>query len=159
EPADRLVHDGMVKILDMGLVRLVSSVNQVSISSLTQEGTVMGTPDYIAPEQCRNARTADIRSDLYSLGCTFYYLLTSQPPFPAGTLIEKLLHHQLDEPRPLEELRPEVPPPVREVVRRLMAKEPNDRYQTPAEVAQVLASLPPDSGPARPVPEVSPDEN
>lgn len=132
----------LVKILDMGLVRLVEpSEGQGSIGSLTREGSVMGTPDYIAPEQARNAHRVDIRADLYSLGCTLYYLLTGQTPFPEGSLIEKLLMHQMDEPLPLEELRPQVPAEVQAVVRRLMAKRPEDRFQMPLEVAEVLATL------------------
>ena len=101
----------------------------------------MGTPDYIAPEQARDSHTADIRADLYSLGCTLYFLLTGRAPFPGGSLTEKLLKHQMDEPRPVEELRPETPPAVAAVVRKLMAKRPGDRYQTPAEAAAALASV------------------
>jgi serine/threonine-protein kinase len=87
----------------------------------------MGTPDYIAPEQSRAARDIDIRADPYSLGCTFYFLLTGRPPFPEGTLISKCLKHQMDEPEPVEQLRPEVPAAVAEVVRKLMAKKREER--------------------------------
>ncbi len=80
---------------------------------MTRKGTVMGTPDYIAPEQALDSHTVDIRADLYCLGCTFYYLLTGRVPFPGGTLTEKLLKHQLDEPRPVEQLRPECRRPWR----------------------------------------------
>jgi WD40 repeat protein len=98
----------------------------------------MGTPDYIAPEQALDSHTVDIRSDLYSLGCTLYFLLTRQVPFPGGTLGEKLVKHQLKEPQPVEQLRPEVSPAVAAVLRKMMAKRPGDRYQTPAEVARAL---------------------
>jgi Leucine-rich repeat (LRR) protein len=100
----------------------------------------MGTPDFIAPEQARDSHTADIRSDLYSLGCTLYYLLTGQVPFPGGSLTEKLLKHQMDAARPLRGLRPEVPPAVAAVLDRLMAKRPEQRYQSPAEVAAALTA-------------------
>src|SRR5262249_33340942 len=83
---------GMVKILDMGLARLHTpdeAEEAASTTALTQEGAVMGTADYISPEQATNAHRVDIRSDLYSLGCTFYFLLTGQAPFPGGTFMEK----------------------------------------------------------------------
>jgi WD40 repeat protein len=101
----------------------------------------MGTPDYVAPEQALNSRQADIRSDLYSLGCTFYHLLSGQPPFPGGTLTEKLLKHQLEQPMPVERFRPEVPEWVVLVVRKLMAKRPEARYQTPRDLAADLEAL------------------
>src|SRR5262249_47733006 len=107
-------------------------------SVVTREGTVMGTPDYIAPEQALESHTADVRADLYSLGCTFYHLLTGRAPFPGGSLMEKLLKHRLEEPKPLELCRPDVPAGVAGVVRRLMAKSPEDRYQTPAELVEAL---------------------
>jgi serine/threonine-protein kinase len=132
----------VVKILDMGLARVQQPAGEESGTTLTHEGAVMGTPDYIAPEQARSARGVDIRADLYSLGCTLYFLLTGRVPFPGGTLAQKLLSHQLDEPRPVEELRPETPPAVTAVLRQLMAKRPEDRYQTPAEAAEALAAAP-----------------
>lgn len=128
-----------VKLLDMGLARL-STMNAAS-TPLTQSGAVVGTPDYLAPEQARNPRNADIRADLYALGCTLYFLLTGRSPFGGDTLTEALLKHQFEEAVPLETIRPDVDLPVREVVRRLMAKRPEDRYQTPAELAEVLESL------------------
>jgi serine/threonine-protein kinase len=133
---------GVVKILDMGLARLVPLTEaRKGDGSLTEEGQMMGTPDYIAPEQARNARSVDIRADLYSLGCTFYYLVTGRPPFPEGSTIEKLLMHQLNQPPPIRDLRPSVPREVIAVVNRLMAKEPADRYQKPADVVAVLTEL------------------
>jgi serine/threonine-protein kinase len=129
-----------VKLVDLGVVRMQHPVGEES-RTLTQFGTVMGTPDYIAPEQARNAHLADIRSDLYSLGCTFFFLLTGKTPYPGGTLTEKLLRHQLDQPLSIEEVRPGVPPDVVVVLRRLMAKRPQDRYQTPAELATALEGV------------------
>src|SRR5262249_35553180 len=122
-----------------------------SSSSLTQEGSVMGTPDYIAPEQALDSHTADIRADIYSLGCSLYYLLTRLPPFPGGTLAEKLVKHQLQDPPAVDQLRPDVPPALAAVVRKMLAKRPEDRYQTPAEVAVALAPFAyPPGGPAFP---------
>jgi serine/threonine protein kinase len=141
-----------IKILDMGVARLIQLPDDHdSISALTKEGRVVGTPDYMAPEQAVNSAKADIRADLYSLGCTFYQLLTNQPPFPGGTPMEKLLKHRIDQPKPLEQLRPEVPPAVASVVRKLMAKKVDERYQTPAEVVQALDVLIAKSA-ARPLP-------
>jgi formylglycine-generating enzyme required for sulfatase activity/serine/threonine protein kinase len=135
----------VVKVLDLGLARFQGNLGSDSKvgESLTQENTVVGTPDFIAPEQILNARSADIRADLYSLGCTFYFLLTGRPPFPGESLGEKLVRHQLHEPDLVELLRPDVPADVTAIVRKLMAKRPEDRYQTPGELAAVLGALPP----------------
>jgi serine/threonine protein kinase len=133
---------GQVKISDFGLARLGEAGNDVleePDTLQTRQNTVMGTPDYIAPEQARDLHRTDIRSDLYSLGCTFYFLLTGQVPFPGGSILEKLVRHGTEEPPPLEQLRPDVPAAVAAIVRRLMAKKPEDRFQTPAELAAALA--------------------
>jgi tRNA A-37 threonylcarbamoyl transferase component Bud32 len=136
-----LTAQGVVKILDLGLAQLGTfTADEESGGTLTQEGLVMGTLDYIAPEQVNNSHTVDIRADLYSLGCTFYHLLTGWPPFPACRPVEKLYKHRYEEPLPIERRRPEVPPALAAVVRRLLAKRPSDRYQTPAELAAVLAT-------------------
>src|SRR5436190_21696511 len=100
---------------------------------------MLGTPDYIAPEQTRDARRADIRSDLYSLGCSLYYLLTGGPPFRANSLYELLQAHHSMDALPLNLARPEVPVEVAAIVAKMMAKEPDRRFQTPAEVASALA--------------------
>jgi uncharacterized protein (TIGR03067 family) len=99
----------------------------------------MGTPDYIAPEQAADAHAADVRADIYSLGCTLYDLLTGQPPFPEGNAVEKVLAHAERTPVPLTERRRDVPPALARVVERMMAKDPARRYPTPAAVAQALA--------------------
>ncbi len=131
----------LVKVLDMGLARLnVHADDEYASSTLTQEGAVMGTPDYIAPEQAMDSRGADVRADLYSLGCTFYFLLTGQVPFPGGTVMEKLLKHQNQPPRSVLDFRADVPPAVAAVVHRLMAKRPEQRFQTPAELLVALAA-------------------
>ena len=106
-----------------------------STQSLTQVGTVIGTPDYIAPEQARDAHAADIRADIYSLGCTLYDLLTGKPPFPEGTAFTKVMGHLERHPQPLVVVRPEVPPALAQVVDKMLAKDPAQRYQTPAELA------------------------
>jgi hypothetical protein len=134
--------NGLVKILDMGLARLDEpSPGQDASTTMTQEGVVMGTPDYLAPEQALDAHAADIRADLYSLGCTFYYLLAGQVPFPGGTFMEKINKHSFDEPTPLDELHPGIPISVTDIVSKLMAKKPEDRFQTPGELAQALEAI------------------
>jgi serine/threonine-protein kinase len=125
-----------VKILDLGLARINSEEN--IDASLTRDRGVMGTPDYISPEQARDPRSADIRSDLYSLGCTFYYLLAGHPPFPNGTSLEKVMCHQLERPRAITQLRPDVPQEVSQILRKLLSKARDDRYQTPAALADEL---------------------
>jgi formylglycine-generating enzyme required for sulfatase activity/WD40 repeat protein/serine/threonine protein kinase len=129
-----------VKLLDMGLARFEREADERS-STLTQEGTIMGTPDYIAPEQARDSHSADIRADLYSLGCTLYFLLTGKVPFPGGSVTEKLLKHQLDMPTPVQQFRPDVPDEVAALLQKLLAKKPEERFQTPAELAAALQSL------------------
>jgi hypothetical protein len=139
-----LTADGQtVKVLDLGLARLIPQPGdrQGSSSTLvTGQGAVVGTPDFIAPEQILDAHAADVRADLYSLGCTLYYLLTGQVPFPGETAGGKIGHHLLWEPPAVERLRPDVPPWLAALLRRLMAKSPDDRYQSPAELVAALAA-------------------
>jgi tRNA A-37 threonylcarbamoyl transferase component Bud32 len=130
---------GLVKVLDLGLVRWLRAKEELGqVTTLTMEGAVIGTPDYMAPEQTVNAHAVDIRADVYSLGCTLYHLLTGRVPFPDRSVTQKLLKHQLAEPYPVEGLRPDLPPELAAVLRKLMAKKPEDRYQTPAEAAEAL---------------------
>jgi tRNA A-37 threonylcarbamoyl transferase component Bud32 len=144
--------DEVVKLADLGLARLDRHAPGQSSTRLTEESALVGTPDYIAPEQVRDAHAADIRSDLYSLGCTLYHLLAGRPPAPAGPLGYKLSWHQTGAPRPLRGLRPEVPEGVARVVEKLMARSPADRYQTPAEAAAALAAVLAEVAPAAPAP-------
>jgi WD40 repeat protein/serine/threonine protein kinase len=131
-----------IKLLDLGLARFVAEGDAIlSSTELTREGMAMGTADFMAPEQGENARAVDIRADIYSLGCTLFYLLTGGPPFPGGSLVEKMLRHRYETPPAVEQLRPGLPPRLLPVLHRMMAKEPADRYQTPAETAQALAGL------------------
>jgi transglutaminase-like putative cysteine protease len=130
---------GQVKILDFGLARLAQRPDQADDEGLTGTNVIMGTGDYIAPEQTHDSHSVDIRADIYSLGCTLYFLLTGRPPFPGGSFLDKIIRHATDTPPPLAALRPEVPAALAAVVERMMAKRPADRFQTPAEVAEALA--------------------
>jgi serine/threonine-protein kinase len=130
----------LIKILDWGLACLrPPSERRAGPANGTPTRAIIGTADYLSPEQARNADLADIRSDLYSLGCTLYFLLTGQPPFPGGSLMQKLIQHQQAEPAPVESLNPDVCPALAAVVRRLLAKQPEDRFQTPAALALGLS--------------------
>jgi WD40 repeat protein len=140
--------EGVVKILDFGLARLarVESLPEGETptdSSLTAAGSIMGSADYIAPEQATDPRTADIRADIYSLGCTLYTLLTGSVPFPEGSIRDKIAAHQT---RPVPVPR-RLPAGLAAILRRMTAKDPAARYATPAEVA---AALKPFTKPARP---------
>jgi serine/threonine protein kinase len=131
----------VLKVADFGLARLHSAPTSSGADTIkAKTGSLMGTIDYISPEQANDFHAVDIRSDLYSLGCTFYHLLAGRVPFPGETAMEKLVKHFMVEPVALEEVRPEVPPAVASIVRRLMAKDMAQRFQTPAELACELAS-------------------
>lgn len=131
--------EGQVKILDFGLARLSEPETAPSAKPLTGEGAIMGTADYMAPEQAGEARHADIRADIYSLGCTLYELLTGQVPYPGGSAIQKITRRARDSATPPTELRREIPPALGAIVAKMMARTPDDRYATPGEVAAVLA--------------------
>jgi WD40 repeat protein len=126
---------GVVKVLDFGLARLAGPAEA---APLTQAGVVLGTPDYMAPERAGSLPTADIRADIYSLGCTLYFLLAGHPPFPEGTFVQKLANHLERMPPPLTAVRPDVPAELSRVVQRMLAKDPARRFQTPAQVARAL---------------------
>ncbi|HEY7326128.1 MAG TPA: family 16 glycoside hydrolase [Gemmataceae bacterium] len=127
----------IVKVLDFGLAKATSEKKEDT--GLTGEGKMLGTPDYIAPEQSLDAAKADIRADIYSLGCTLYYLLSGHPPFSGASLGAILLAHQMQEAKALNLVRPEVPEELAAVVQKMMAKTPAQRYQTPLEVVQALS--------------------
>lgn len=132
----------VIKILDFGLARLQATdgIGEPGHGSIVvRQNVVMGTPDYLSPEQARDLHKADIRSDLYSLGCTFYFLLTGQVPFPGGTTMEKLVRHSTEQAVPVEKLRADIPPVIGAIVRRLLSKDPAARFQTPTELAATLA--------------------
>ena len=105
-----------------------------STDDLTASGVTLGTFDYISPEQARDPRNTDVRSDLYSLGCTLYFMLTGQPPFPDGTVLQKLLSHSSDEPPDLRQYRPDVDEEVARIVHKLLAKQPDQRFQSPRDL-------------------------
>jgi len=145
--------DGQVRILDFGLAGFATESAIIEADStngtdgdttplqLTTFGSVLGTPDYIAPEQARDARSADIRADIYSLGCTLRYLLTGQPPFSADSVVDKLKAHMEQAPPPLGEHRYDVPGELAAIVERLMAKDSDARFQTQADVAAALSAI------------------
>jgi serine/threonine protein kinase len=133
-----------VKILDMGLGRSLFEAGSSQQSAaqfdpgLTGEGVVLGTPDYMAPEQARDARVADIRADIYSLGCVLYQLLAGQPPFPDTNIISQMIRHATEPAAPLRQFNPSVPDGLQQIVNWMMAKEPSQRYPTPERAAQAL---------------------
>jgi serine/threonine-protein kinase len=138
KPSNILItQDGIAKLVDMGLARL-ESLDQTGHDE-TATGVTLGTFDYISPEQARNPRDADIRSDIYSLGCGLYFMLTGQPPFPEGTVLQKLLAHQSEPPTDVRDLRPDVPDLLATVVRTMLAKRPEDRFQNPTDLTAALA--------------------
>lgn len=130
-----------VKILDIGLGKdlLEDNTEEVSVSvQLTGENTLLGTPDYLAPEQARNARSVDIRADIYSLGCVLYHVLTGHTVFPDTNVFQLILRHATEEPRSVREWEPSVPEDLEEVLRHMMAKDPEARYESPAQAAEAL---------------------
>jgi serine/threonine protein kinase/WD40 repeat protein len=138
----------LVKILDLGLARFVSETCAAEAAasgvlsadgSLTQIGQFLGTPDYISPEQARDTRSADIRSDIFSLGCTLLRLLTGELPFLGETVVEKLEAREKHAAVRAKAIRSDVPLELDAIVARMLARDPDDRYQTPSEVAQALA--------------------
>ncbi|MEM7457498.1 MAG: protein kinase, partial [Planctomycetota bacterium] len=131
-----LTAGGVIKILDFGLARLTERGD--ADEGLTSTGVLMGTADFIAPEQARDARNADLKSDIYSLGCTLYFLLVGQPPFPGGTYVEKVIAH-CSEPFPdIRRIRDDVPDEVCTIISRMTAREPGERYQTARELIEAL---------------------
>lgn len=140
KPANVVVTDGgKLKLIDLGLAR--SPKANESDNSLTATGVTLGTYDYLSPEQARDSRTADVRSDLYSLGCTLFFMLTAQPPYPQGTPIEKIIQHSSEKrPKP-SDYRADLPSGFDTMVSRLLAIDPDDRYQRPAELIADIQEL------------------
>jgi serine/threonine protein kinase len=137
KPANLLVdRQGTVKILDLGLVRSAADTE----NDLTrQEGVkILGTADYLAPEQAVNCSAVDVRADIYSLGATGYFLLTGRPPFGGDKVAHKLIAHQVQAVQPVHEVNPNVPPELSDVISKMLAKKPANRYQTPGELLAAL---------------------
>jgi serine/threonine protein kinase len=141
---------GRAKLVDMGLARHLGGPAE---GALTHSGVTLGTFDYISPEQALEPRDADVRSDIYSLGCTFYHMLTGYPPVPEGTAAKKLHHHQHVPPLDPRVLNPEVPDAVAAILARMMAKDPKDRYQRPEHLVAHLLQVGHQLGVAPEVPE------
>lgn len=130
---------GAAKVVDMGLAR--NTALDRSTADETASGVTLGTFDYISPEQARNPRDADVRSDLYSLGCTLFFMLTGNPPFPEGTALQKLLSHGSQAPPDPRGWREDLSDELFEITMKLMAKRAGDRYQTPTELISDLVML------------------
>jgi serine/threonine-protein kinase len=139
KPSNILIaHDGLAKLVDMGLARLEYLGQNERDETAT--GVTLGTFDYISPEQARNPRDADIRSDIYSLGCTLFFMLTGRAPFPDGNVLQKLLAHQSEPAPDVREIRPDVPDSLASVIATMLAKQPDERFQTPLDLAAALTS-------------------
>lgn len=141
KPANLLIDSsGKVRLLDMGLA-LVAEAGGSDEASLTvaHNENVLGTADYLAPEQALNSHTVDHRADIYGLGCTLYFLLTGQPPFSDGTLAQRIARHQKEMPRSIRKLRQDCPGELEGICVKMIQKDPAYRYQSAAEVAEVLA--------------------
>jgi serine/threonine protein kinase len=133
--------DGTAKLTDLGL-----AIDLNDADNVTRDGATVGTFDYVSPEQARHSRSVDTRADIYSLGCTLYHMIAGRVPFPVASLPEKLYAHQLHDPDPLAEVALGTPEALAEVVQKMMRKRPEERYQTPLEVAQALEPFAIESG-------------
>jgi serine/threonine protein kinase len=139
KPGNILVdRNGIVKVLDMGLARFFH--DEADDLTRKHDENVLGTADYLAPEQALDSHGVDIRADIYSLGATFYFCLTGRTPFAEGTVAQKLIWHQTRQPKPIRSIRPEVPEGIAAVIERMMAKAPEGRYPTPQAVADTLVA-------------------
>lgn len=129
---------GQVKLLDLGLAKFFKQETNEESLTLKHDEKVLGTADFLAPEQAVDSHNVDLRADIYSLGCTFYFALAGHAPFTEGTLVQRLLAHQTRKPTSMGTLRPDVPAGLIAILERMMAKKPADRYQSMAEVEEAL---------------------
>lgn len=137
KPANLLIDpDGVVRLLDMGLA-LVGADDDESLTVANNEN-VLGTADYLAPEQALNSHDVDHRADIYGLGCTMYFLLTGQPPFNEGTLAQRIAKHQTEMPKPIRQVRADCPGELEGICVKMMQKDPKYRYQHGNDVAEAL---------------------
>ncbi|MBN1588350.1 MAG: serine/threonine protein kinase, partial [Pirellulales bacterium] len=137
KPANLLVdRQNVVKVLDLGLAKF-SDEKKASLTVAYDEN-VLGTADYLAPEQALDSHGVDSRADIYSLGCTLYYLLTTRPPFPEGTLAQRIFGHQKETPPDIRLKRPDAPVDLLKICAKMMAKKPEQRYQKASDVAKIL---------------------
>jgi len=140
KPSNILItREGRAKLIDMGLARLLDTTE--ARGDLTASGVTLGTFDYISPEQARDPRNADIRSDIYSLGCTLFFMLAGRPPFPEGTVLQKLLQHQGDAPPDIRSFQPTIPAEIAFFIQKMMAKDPQQRFQTPIVLIDALTDV------------------
>jgi serine/threonine protein kinase len=146
KPSNLLLdHTGIVKILDLGLTLYMHDVER-NLSLNYCKDTVLGTADYMSPEQGRQSHGVDIRADIYSLGATFFFLLTGKPPFPGTTAAQKLFHHQTTRVPPIREIRADVEEQLAAILQRMTEKEPSRRFASPMELANALQPFTPMSG-------------
>src|SRR5262249_45050887 len=127
----------LVKLTDFGLARLHQHQESHTLAGFRENG-VVGTPEYISPEQARDIHSVDIRSDMYSLGCAWYYALAGRPPFRCPTAMETVLKHLESDPPPIESIRSDLSPATRDIIKRLLSKKPDQRYQTPQELIDAI---------------------
>ena len=136
KPANLLIdRDGNVKLADMGLARSIAETEEAGI---TRAGTTVGTVDYMSPEQARDSKSADCRSDIYSLGATWYHMLVGRPLFPKGDLLNKITAHATEAPPDPRDIRPNIPESVVQIMHRMLEKKSDRRYQTPTELLHDL---------------------
>ena len=141
KPSNILLSDeGDIKILDMGLARICDSTFNQAMTQLTTTGQVMGTVEYMSPEQAEDTRQADQRSDIYSLGCTFYRLLTGKSPFTRDTVVKTILAHRTDSIPALNTGVPENDS-VNRLFQKMVAKQPEDRFQTVSELMETIECI------------------